>query len=121
MKKLLFAFAALLLSSSAIFAEVVDVPMSLDSPNGPDKEIPRSVNAIPTASLDEPTLTVSFPMSTTSQVVILDAETNTVVFLAPYDATRQVEISLLSLPEGSYTLRVYAFGKWWVGEFMLNE
>lgn len=120
MKKLLFAFAVLLMSSSTIFADPADVPLVPENPNGIKNDGSRSMNAIPTASLDEPTLTVSFPMSTTSQVAILDAETDAVVYSAPYDATRQVEINLSSLSEGSYTLRVYAFGKWWVGEFMLG-
>lgn len=120
MKKLQFLFSMLLLSFGVAHGNLVDIPMIPDDPTDPEKDVSRSINAIPTASLDDPTLTVSFPMSTTLQVAIFDAETDAVVFSAPYDATRQVEISLLSLPEGSYTLRVYAFGKWWVGEFMLG-
>ena len=54
-------------------------------------------------------------------VIILDTETGDIVYSAPYDATRQVVINLSTLPEGSYTLRLYAFGKWWWGGFEIIE
>ena len=80
---------------------------------------PRSVIVLPTTFLDGASLTIDFPMLTVSQVVIRDAETGAVVYSAPYDATRQVVIDLSSLPEGTYEIRLYAFGKWWWGEFEL--
>ena len=60
-------------------------------------------------------------MPTFSQVIVRDAETDAVVYSASYDATRQVVVNLSSLPEGNYELHVYAFGKWWWGEFEIEE
>lgn len=65
-------------------------------------------------------ITIDFPVPTVSQVIIRDAESGTVVYSAPYDATRQVVVNLSSLPEGLYELHLYAFGKWWWGEFEIN-
>ena len=84
-------------------------------PNG------RSVIVEPVAYVGGQCVTISYPMPTVSQVVIRDADTGAVVYSAPYDATRQVVINLSSLPEGTYELRLYAFGKWWWGEFELEE
>ena len=58
---------------------------------------------------------------TALQVIIRDAETGAVVYSAPYDATILVVVNLSSLPEGTYELSLYAFGKWWWGEFVINE
>ena len=114
-------FTMLLLSTCVAFAQAIDVPLVLDDPNGPDKQVPRSINVAPTALLEESSLTIDYPMSTTSQVIIRDADTGAVVYSAPYDATRQVVINLSILPEGTYEIRLYAYGKWWWGEFELEE
>ena len=81
----------------------------------------RSLDVSPTAFIESQYITVNYPLSTVSEVVIRDADTGVVVYSAPYDATRQVVINLSSLPEGTYELRLYAFGKWWWGEFELEE
>ena len=80
----------------------------------------RSLNASPTAFIEGEYITISYPLSTVSEVVIRDADTDAVVYSAPYDATRQVVINLSSLPEGTYEIRLYAFGKWWWGEFTIE-
>ena len=81
----------------------------------------RSLDASPTAFIENQYITVNYPLSTVSEVVIRYAETGAVAYSAPYDATRQVVINLSSLPEGTYELSLYAFGKWWWGEFVINE
>ena len=121
MKKVKLFLAMLLLSSFASFAQSINIPMTPDEPTVPDKEEVRSLGVSPTALLEESTLTIRYPMSTTSQVIIRDTETGAVVYSAPYDATRQVVINLSSLSEGTYEIRLYAFGKWWWGEFELGE
>lgn len=121
MKKVQFFFAMFLLSSSMIFANPTSVPLAPENPNGLENDGSRSVNAIPEASLELHTMSVTFPMSTTSQVIIRDAETGAVVYSAPYDATRQLLVDLSTLPEGTYELRLYAFAKWWWGEFELEK
>ena len=92
------------------------------------KEIPqtdstreRSVLIVPEAYIVNNTITIDYQMSTVSQVIILNADTQAVVYSAPYDATRQVVVNLSSLPEGLYELHLYAFGKWWWGEFEIDE
>lgn len=82
---------------------------------------PRSISVSPSAFQDGSSLTINFPMPTFSQVIVRDAETGAVVYSASYDATRQVVVNLSSLPEGTYELHVYAFGKWWWGEFEIEE
>ena len=83
----------------------------------------RSLDFIPTAVLDGTELTLSYPLSTESQVIIIDQRTQATVYTETFAATRSLNIDLEEegLPDGSYTLRIYAFGKWWVGEFVIGE
>ena len=83
-------------------------------PNG------RSVIVEPAAYVCGQCVAISYPMPTVSQVIIREAETGTVVYSALYDTTRQVVVNLSSLPEGLYELHLYAFDKWWWGEFEIN-
>ena len=121
MRKLKLIFAVLLLTSSTIFAQEIYLPFVPDDDLEPNKEVSRSINISPTAFIDGQYITINYPMSTTSQVIIRDAETDAVVYSAPYDATRQVLINLSILPEGTYEIRLYAFGKWWWGEFEIID
>ena len=121
MRKLKLFFAVLLLTSSTIFAQEIYLPLVPDDDIEPNKEVSRSINISPTAFIDGQYITINYPLSTVSQVIIRDADTGAVVYSAPYDATRQVVINLSSLPEGTYELRIYAFGKWWWGEFELEN
>lgn len=121
MKKIYFLLAMLMLSTGTIFAQEIVIPLIYEDPVDPTTENSRSLNLSPTASLDDCTLQINFPMYTTSQEVVRDAETGAVVYSASYDATRQVVVNLSSLPEGTYELHVYAFGKWWWGEFEIED
>ena len=112
---LLFAIVVLPLQAH------VDIPMS---PTNDDPEVggSRSVVALPVATLDGTELTLSYPLSTESQVIIIDQSTQVTVYTETFAASRSLNIDLEEegLPDGSYTLRIYAFGKWWVGEFVLE-
>ena len=83
----------------------------------------RSLQAVPTAILNGTELNLQYPFATESQVVIVDQSTQTTVSSAPFTASRSVVIDLEDegLGEGTYSLHVYAFGKWWWGEFVLEE
>ena len=84
----------------------------------------RDIYAMPTATLDGTELTLSYPLSTESQVILIDQSTQTTVYSETFAASRSVVINLAEegIEEGTYTLRVYAFGKWWWGEFRIaNE
>ena len=98
-----------------------DIPICNDGTSSSSSMGGRSLDASPTAFIEGQYITVFYPLSTVSQVIIRDAETGAVVYSAPYDATRQLVINLSSLPEGTYELRLYVFGKWWWGEFELEE
>ena len=119
MKKLIVILGMLLLPIGSIYAQSTNVPLGAENPQDPNGG-KRSILVEPEAALDGTIIVIDYPMPTVSQVIIRDAETDAVVYSAPYDATRQVVINLSSLPEGTYELRLYAFGKWWWGEFELE-
>ena len=68
-------------------------------------------------------LTISLTSVTSLQVVIINESTNQTVYSDSFASTTQVIIDLEDegIGEGSYMLRIYAFGKWWWGEFVLED
>lgn len=84
---------------------------------------PRSFVEMPTAFLNSLVLTIDFPEATTSQIIISDQNTNAVVYSDSFSSTLQLIIDLEeeNIGEGNYLLRIYAFGKWWWGEFVIEE
>ena len=122
MKKITFLMSFLLMAICSVNAQdVILVDQSQGNDSGTSGGITRSLAVSPSAFQDGSSLIIDFPMPTVSQVIIRDAETGAVVYSASYDATRQVVVNLSSLPEGTYELHVYACGKWWCGEFELEE
>ena len=115
----IFSIIALLFTSFNIYA-YDDIP--LRDEDDPIQSLGgRSLLLEPSASLDGTELTLSYPLSTESQVMIIDQSTQSTVYTETFAATRSLNIDLEEgLPDGSYTLRIYAFGKWWIGEFMLG-
>ncbi len=103
-------------------AEDINILLSTDNENlsGLGE---RSIVALPVATLDGSELTLFYPLSTESQVIIIDQSTQSTVYTEPFAATRSLNIDLEEegIPDGSYTLRIYAFGKWWIGEFILER
>ena len=118
MKKIKMIIALMLLCVGSVYSQ--NIPVQQDDPNLPKDVFPRSTNLAPSVYLEGTVFTIDYPMPTVSQVIIRDAETDAVVYSASYDATRQVVINLSSLPEGTYEIRLYAFGKWWWGEFTIE-
>ena len=121
MKKLSILFGLLLLSVSNVFSQrVIDVPMILD---GDTISGQRSIVSEIVATLDGSDLTIDFSSATPSQVVIINQSTNQTVYSDNFASTTQVIIDLddEGIGEGSYLLRIYAFGKWWWGEFVLED
>ena len=118
-KRHLLLITSLLIANTLTFAGI-DIPINAedDIPAGT-----KSLQYVPSASLDGTELTLSYPLSTESQVIIIDQRTQSTVYTETFAATRSLNIDLEEegLPDGSYTLRIYAFGKWWIGEFVLGE
>ena len=56
-------------------------------------------------------------------MVIINQSTSQTVYSDNFASTTQVIIDLddEGISEGSYLLRIYAFDKWWWGEFVLEE
>ena len=75
------------------------------------------------AYLEVDFLTISLTSVTPLQVVIIDESSYQTVYSDSFASTTQVIIDLEDegIGEGSYLLRIYAFGKWWWGEFVMEE
>ena len=121
MKKITVFMSFFLLMAICSMNAQSNLPLMPQNNNDPNDGGGRSIAVSPSAFQDGSSLTINFPMPTVSQVIVRDAETGAVVYSASYDATRQVVINLSSLPEGTYELHVYAFGKWWWGEFEIED
>ncbi|MBR3022493.1 MAG: DUF3244 domain-containing protein [Bacteroidaceae bacterium] len=73
------------------------------------------------ALLEGNTLTLFFSPSTSSEVIITDSQTNTVVYSNSFGVATGQVINLSTLPAGEYELSIFAFGQWWEGEFVVEE
>ena len=114
--------AAFLLHFSILSFGQSGIPI-LPEPTPPGGLGGRSIVDVPSVSLDGTVLTISFPSDTLSQVVIINQSTSQTVYSDNFASTTQVIIDLddEGISEGSYLLRIYAFDKWWWGEFVLEE
>lgn len=121
MKKVfLFLFVSCFLCMS-IFGDEIPLqprqsndPPSMGSPKAPN------VNNVE-ALLEGNTLTLFFSPSTSSEVIITDSQTNTVVYSNSFGVATGQVINLSTLPAGEYELSIFAFGQWWEGEFVVEE
>ena len=109
--------------SFCVFAQSsANIPITQDPENiGGDGGKPMT--NVPVVTFDGSILTISFPTATASQVVIKNQDTNAVVFSENYSSSFEVIIDLENenIGEGDYLLRICAFGKWWRGEFVIEE
>ena len=129
MKKLIFFLMFLCVYAGCAFANGIDndddsgtrILLAAETPHDPNDGQHRSAVSSPYAMLYGEQLQIRFPQETESVIVISDIITNVMYYSAPYGATRQVIVDLSTLPEGTYEIRLYAFGKWWWGEFELEE
>ena len=121
MKKRLL-LAILIMSSISLMAEDINILLSTEK-----KDISssgeRSNYDSPSAAINNTALTILYPLATESQVILIDQSTQTTVYSKTFAASRSVIIDLAEegLEEGIYELHVYAFGKWWRGEFEIEE
>lgn len=122
MKKIIVYIGMLLLPSTLMFADEIEVQLSIQKEDQSSTG-GRSLLVDPTATLDGTELTLSYPLPAESQVMLIDQSTQTTVYSETFAASRSVIIDLAEedLGEGTYMLRVYAFGKWWWGEFEIEE
>ena len=121
--KKVFAAIFVLSFSFCVYAQSSgNVPITQDPENiGGDGG--KSLENVPTVTLDDSVLTIDFSEATASQVIISDQSTNAVVYSDSFSSTLQIIIDLEdeNIGEGNYVLRIYAFGKWWWGEFVIEE
>ena len=101
-------------------ASAIDIELGIEDPNPNPFPEDRSTTAPLTASLESQVLTIQFSELTSSQVVITDGLTNSTVWSNSYNPSYSVQANLASLPAGSYTLYIYAYGIWWHGTFAIE-
>ena len=119
--KQLFAFFALLLFPYLMQAQNPKViKLEVEDPR---ELVEKSLPPMPSVILNGTELNLQYPLATESQAVIVDQSTQTTVFSGTFTSSSSVVIDLEdeNLVEGTYTLRIYAFGKWWWGEFELEN
>ena len=120
--KLLFLLGMCVMSVSTAFSQnEQEIELRKEAEIGePDGGRSLEEN-VPTATLYSSVLTICFPEATSSQVVITDSQTYTVVYSNSFGVATGQVISLSTLCAGEYELSIYAFGKWWWGEFVIEE
>ena len=98
-----------------------NIPLTPESPIGGGGG--KNQTLVPTVTLDGLTLTIDFPEAAASGVIISDQSTSAVVYSDSFSSTLQIIIDLEdeNIGEGNYELRIYAFGKWWRGEFVIED
>ena len=81
----------------------------------------RSPELEPCAVINDGILTLDYYSVTASEVIIVNRLSEAVVYSSQYAPSTQVQVNISVLPIGLYRLEVYAFGKWWWGEFVIEE
>lgn len=118
--KHIFALFSLLFLPCYLYAEDISLEIEDDDP----AELgAKSLSAMPSVMLENAELFLSYPLPTESQVILIDQSTQTTVYSETFAASRSIVIDLAEegLEEGTYELHVYAFGKWWWGEFEIID
>lgn len=119
MKK--FYFLCFLLTACLnLFAQgnLIIIPNdTIHSPGG------KSLDAFPSASLIDGQIYLTYSESAPSIVSIIDVNTEDEVWYYEYGSTNQVIINLAAanITEGTFQIRIYIYGRWWWGEFVLND
>ena len=73
------------------------------------------------ASINEGVLTVSFSSQTTSRIVVYSTtDSYTTLYNNYFRSANTIQADLSSLSAGSYYVEIYAFGKWWIGYFVID-
>ena len=116
LKHHLFLIAAMITFS--LYANDIELKTGGTPPPG-EQNNPRSTCEI-FASIEEGTVTVIYESQTASRVMVIDSQTSTTVYDQTYVPSYSVQANLTSLPSGSYTLYIYAYGIWWHGTFAIE-
>ena len=108
----------LFIAETRAFAQI-DIPICAED------DIPAGTKSLqfkPSAFVENAELNIRFALATESQVVIVDQSNQIIVVSETFASARSVVIDLEDegLEEGTYMLRIYAFGKWWWGEFEIG-
>ena len=118
-KVLLFVFVSCLACMNCFGEDIILELKDGSSGNGQGK--PKSPTSQVLAALEENVLYLSFTPSSSSEVIIIDSQTNTVVYSNTFGVAAGQVIPLTTLPAGGYVLSIYAFGQWWEGVFVIEE
>lgn len=118
-KVLLFIFVSCLVCINSFGEDIILQPE--EGGNGTGQGQPKSPTAQVLAALEENVLYLSFAPSSSSEVIIIDSQTNTVVYSNTFGVAAGQVIPLTTLPAGGYVLSIYAFGQWWEGIFVIEE
>lgn len=111
-----------------MFLSIISLPIGakddidLDYNNPPtntEHKKPRSIIIPVVASLDSDKLVILFDEFVSSRVMIEDTIQNSVIIDQTYPASSSVQVDLSTLPSGIYSLHIYAYDCWWLGEFEL--
>ena len=123
--KVCLVLGILLLTAGGMWAQTPkDIPLTM-MPND-TIILPKSPvsSPAPLVSLNGTVLTFDYSSATASQVVIMDENNNyQIVYSESYSTTLQVIVDLEDegIGDGNYLLWLFAFGKWWEGEFETGQ
>lgn len=81
----------------------------------------RSLDLEPSATFQDGIITLEFLSATNSEVKVTNEWSGIVVYTACFSPSTQVQVNASSFTTGSYRLDIFAFGKWWWGEFTIEE
>lgn len=118
-KSILTLFVLSLVCMYGFGQEIVLDPLPDHGGNGQGQ--PKSPTEQVLAMLEGNLLYLSFAPSSSSEVTITNSQTNSVVYSNTFGVAAGQIIPLSTLPSGEYELVIYAFGKWWRGEFVIEE
>jgi hypothetical protein len=119
MKKVIaFLFVSCLMCMSSFGEDIILQPE--EGGNGTGQGRPKSPAAQVLAALEENVLYLSFAPSASSEVIITDSQTDTVVYSNTFGVAAGQVIPLTTFPAGEYELSIYAFGQWWEGVFEIE-
>lgn len=65
-------------------------------------------------------MTVIYESQTASRVMVIDSQTSISQYDHTFSPAYSIQADLTSLPAGSYTLYIYAYGIWWHGTFAIE-
>lgn len=111
----------MLLCAVCIYCNGQEINLGEKPGNGIIEDGGRGLEEAVSAYLETNLLTISLTSVSSLQVVVVDKQTEMTVYSNTWNTTSGQVIDLSALPANEYELSIYAFGKWWWGEFVLEE